>query len=277
MTRIKINSDCNSSKQSGIATCRFLFVFVAIFLIVIVMPTVVCGQNNQSASTATINMTDATGQKQGFWRIKQKNNSIEEGLYVNGKKDGEWRAFFPNGTTKYCITFVNGLPKGSAVFYYEDGQVMEQGVWDVNHWTGNYTFYHPNGKPAYQFNFNDAGKREGDQLYYYDNGNLKYSGRWDDGKPHGSVDVYNEKGIHISERIYEEGEFSKTVKTKEIQQDEFSNFTGTGHFTLYNLDGSIAKKGNFKSGKLIDGENYIYNAQNELIRVDRYKDGIKTE
>lgn len=228
-------------------------------------------------SEIPINTTDASGMKQGLWRIKSKNNTIEEGYYINGKKDGVWTATYPSGTKKHAITYINGLPKGPATFYYENGLVMEEGTWDVNHWEGSYSFFHPNGKPAYKFNFNNDGKRVGEQLYFHENGNLKYVGTWENGKPDGAVEVFNEQGLKTSERIYNEGEFSKNIRTQESQRNKQSTFTGTGDFTLYNMNGDIDKKGYFKGGKLINGDIYIYNQQNELVRVESYKEGIRVK
>ena len=248
----------------------------SIWVFFFLMTTVLCfGQNQPQNQSTTINVTDSKGLKQGFWRIKQKNNSIEEGCYLDGKKDGQWKAYFPSGKEKYSITFSKGFSKGPAVFYYEDGQVMEQGIWNVNHWEGTYTFYHPNGQPAYCFNFDEAGNRQGVQQYFYENGNIKYSGAWEDGKPNGLVDVFNDQGVKISQRLYNDGEFSKNVKAKQIIEDSLATFNGTGQFTIYNMNGTLSKKGNFKSGKLIDGEVYIYGAQIELIGVERYRDGVK--
>ncbi len=246
-------------------------------LLLLPAPLLLQGQNNPQNEVTTINMTDAAGLKQGVWRTKNKKNIEEEGHYTNGKKDGVWTATYPNGKKKHAITFVNGLPKGPATFYYENGEIMEQGIWDVNHWKGSYTFYHTNGKPAYQFNFNDAGKREGVQHYFHENGNLKYSGIWEDGKPDGAIEVFDEQGAKVSERLYNEGEFSKNIKNTEPKENQQATFTGTGDFTLYNLNGQVDKKGYFKEGKLINGELYIYNPQNELIRVETYKDGVRVK
>ncbi len=252
-------------------------VFFTCLLFLLASPLLCHGQNDLQKETTTINSTDNAGLKQGLWRSKSKNNVVEEGNYINGKKDGVWTATYPTGKKKHAITFANGLPKGPATFYYENGQIMEQGIWEVNHWKGSYTFYHTNGKPAYQFNFNDAGKREGVQHYFHENGNLKYAGTWEDGKPDGAVEVFNEQGAKVSERLYNEGEFSKSIKNTKSQEDTQATFTGTGEFTLYNLNGNIDKKGYFKAGKLINGELHIYNQQNELIRVETYTNGIRVK
>ncbi len=81
----------------------------------------------------------------------------------------------------------------------------------------------------------------------------------------------------MSERLYNDGEFSKSIKNTKTQEDTQATFTGTGEFTLYNLNGNIDKKGYFKAGKLINGELHIYNQQNELIRVETYKDGVRVK
>lgn len=235
----------------------------------------------QDSDPQKMNQTDASGKKQGLWQVKNK-NITETGHYINGRKEGEWTATFPSGSKKHVLTYKNGLPKGYAIFYYEDGKIMEQGNWDVNHWKGEYTFYHANGNPAYKFNFDESGKRVGRQLYFHENGNLKYSGEWVDGKPDGAIGIFNEQGEKVSERVYTEGQFSQIIKSpKNDDQQEpaetFEVFTETGQFTLFNQNGKISRKGYFEKGKLINGQEYIYDESNKLIRVNKYSNGILVE
>lgn len=249
------------------------------FVFLITITSIVEAQSSDSLTMQAVNTTDAAGRKQGLWRIKNKNNTIEEGKYVNGKKEGEWTATFASGSKKHILTYVAGLPKGKALFFYEDGQVMEEGTWDVSHWKGKYTFYHRDGQLAYQFNFNDAGKRDGLQQYFHENGKLKYSGTWVEGAPNGTVEVYNEEGEKTAERVYDEGTFTASRKTVVTDQSNSNAplFDGTGNFTLLNKNGTIDRRGTFKNGYLIDGEIYEYDQSGKRTRVVKYKNGNPVE
>ncbi len=233
-------------------------------------------QDDEQPQPQYTNTTDAAGKRQGLWLVKGKNNTLEAGNYINGKKDGVWVTTLASGAKKHELTFKNGLPQGKAIFYYEDGGIMESGEWNINHWKGEYTFYHKNGQIAYKFNFNDAGKRIGKQLYFHENGNLKYSGTWIDGKPDGAIEIFNEEGAKVSERIYADGEFSQNVKTASAEKDQksYGVFDDTGQFTLFNNKGKISRKGYFEKGKLINGTEYIYSEDNQLIKTIKYSNGI---
>src|SRR3954470_8655754 len=82
----------------------------------------------------TINKTDSAGSKQGYWIIrndvrKLQNYSadavVDEGCYVNSKKEGLWKTHFPNGTLKSEVAYKNGRPRGEAIMYNETGCTLE--------------------------------------------------------------------------------------------------------------------------------------------------------
>lgn len=60
-----------------------------------------------------INVVDANGKRQGFWRITgamakdpayQPDAIVESGHYVDGEKDGLWTTFNPDGSVKKTIS-----------------------------------------------------------------------------------------------------------------------------------------------------------------------------
>lgn len=218
------------------------------------------------------------GLREGFWRIEGKNGKTEEGNYAAGKKNGEWKTTNANGQLKSIITYVKGEAIGKAIFYFDDGKIMEEGYWNIDHWEGSYDRYHENGNKACQFNYDNRGRRQGQQLYFHENGKVMYDGVWFQGKINGTLSVYNDKGQKTMERTYDEsGKFQGSEDIVPLTQtvDPFASFTGTGTFTLFNVDGTVGRKGQFVQGKLIDGEIYIYNESGKRIRTDVYKGGNK--
>ena len=117
------------------------------------------------------------GLREGYWRIEGKNGKLEEGNYKSGKKDGEWKTTNASGQLKSVITFVNGEAIGKAIFYFDDGKVMEEGYWNIDHWEGSYERYHENGNKACQFTYDNRGRRQGQQLYFHENGKVMYDGQ----------------------------------------------------------------------------------------------------
>lgn len=68
-----------------------------------------------------LNYTDAAGLRQGHWIITGKmiqdadyapDAKAEEGLYLNGKKEGDWRTYDANGNVKSVDHFVNDQRTG---------------------------------------------------------------------------------------------------------------------------------------------------------------------
>lgn len=242
-----------------------------IIMILMALTTMAIAQTNE------INQV-IDGLREGYWRIEGKNGKTEEGNYTNGKKDGEWKTTNANGQLKNIITYVKGEAIGKAIFYFDDGKVMEEGYWNIDHWEGAYGRYHENGNKACQFNYDNRGRRQGQQLYFHENGKVMYDGVWFQGKINGTLSVYNDKGQKTMERIYDEsGKFqgSEDIVPTTQPVDPYAEFKGTGKFTLFNIDGTVGRKGQFVNGELIDGEIYIYNESGKKIRTDVYKGGKK--
>ena len=253
-------------------------IFFVIFLLILMVKPIV--------SLAAQNLTDEKGMKIGYWihYDKDEKTKLEEGNYVDNRKDGLWKAYFPDGKTKHEITYIKGAAKGNAKMYYSNGNIREEGTWNETCWTGDYRYYHPNGNAAYEWHYNQHGKREGEQKYYHENGNVKYNGNWENGHVKTNVKVYDSSGTFVQNRVYKNGAFSESVKVKPadsvfasptINSDAIhSTFTGTGYHTLYRLDMQIDEKGNYENGKLIKGEKHIYDEQGILRQIRVYEKGV---
>jgi antitoxin component YwqK of YwqJK toxin-antitoxin module len=241
-------------------------------------------QDHVALSADTINQTDVTGNRIGYWEIRDKDNMecvVERGRYINNLKEGVWQGFYPSGIIKHEITFKAGKAKGFAVFYYDNGKKWEEGIWDVDKWIGDYRFYYPSGQLSYQWQYNQSGKRDGEQLYYHENGKVKYSGSWVNGQSHGIVKEYNAKGELLAERTFSNGNLEKVIDHRDAHQgkqqmDEKASefvFMGTGNHTIYHVDGRIEKQGYFEDGQLMDGRHFIYNSEGKLVSILFFQKG----
>lgn len=238
-----------------------------LFLLVLAAPAM--------AQTEEINAS-VDGVRQGFWRIEGKNGQIREGVYTNGKETGVWKTYDKDGNIKNSITFTEGKAIGEAIFYFPDGRIMEQGIWSIDHWQGDYTRFHENGNKACKFTYDERGRREGEQLYYHENGKLQYKGNWQAGKITGNLAIYDEQGRKTMERSYSaDGKFQSAQETGQMQKEEHTlgNFTGTGNYTLYNLDGTLDRRGTFDKGKLIKGKRFVYDENGKLLRTETVENG----
>lgn len=254
----------------------------------------------------TINYTDDFGKKQGKWILLNKflkkpnyedNQKVEEGKYIDSKKTGLWKEYYPNSTIKSIITYENNRPYGYAKMYNDNGKIKEEGLWKNNRWIGDYKLYYDNGQVQQAFNFNTSGKRVGQQIYYYDNGQVMIEGKWDDGKETGILKEYYENGDLKSEKFFNGGNIDSTatknynptkpiveIKEKKIyeapitvEKNEKDNlgkvFNGEGYWKLYNSNKQISKDGIFSKNRLISGKVYHYSPDGILLRIAAYKEG----
>jgi antitoxin component YwqK of YwqJK toxin-antitoxin module len=262
-------------------------------------------------SDTTLNFIDTQGKRQGKWVILNKDlhrpeykddQKVEEGKFLDSKKFGPWKEYYPNNVVKSVITYENNRPNGYAKMYHDNGKIKEEGTWKNNRWVGDYKLYYENGQVQQAFSFNTSGKREGVQKYYHENGKVMIEGSWEEGKEAGVVKEYYENGDIKSEKNFNGGTLdiasTKTYEPKKpiapkkeeaepveaaeavpvvVQKTEKDNlgkiFNGEGYWKLYNSNKQVSKDGTFKKSRLVEGKIYHYNADGILTRISVYKDG----
>jgi hypothetical protein len=108
----------------------------------------------RSQTADTINITDATGKKQGYWVHYFKYNHFvcvdttrkkEEGYYKDDRKTGVWTEYYCNQNPRTILNFSEGFPVGPAKFFYETGNLQEEGIWKKRHFLPDKCYYE-NGK-----------------------------------------------------------------------------------------------------------------------------------
>lgn len=260
-----------------------------------------------AAGKDTLNYTDLAGKKQGMWIIYGKDankpeyapdQKVEEGRYIDSKKTGPWKEYYPNKNIKSVITYENNRPNGYAKMYHDNGKIKEEGMWKNNRWVGDYKLYYDNGQVQQAFKFDASGKRAGQQQYFYENGQVMIEGNWDGGKESGLLKEYYENGDIKSEKNFNGGTLDvATAKTYEPkkpiakkapdqkveappvipdkkEKDNLGKvFNGEGYWKLYNANKQVSKDGTFSKSRLIDGKVYFYSPDGILTRIAVYKDG----
>lgn len=279
----------------------------AILILLFITCKIGIAQSFELLGADTINFTDASGKKQGKWIILNKDlhrpgyaddQKVEEGKFIDSKKNGIWKEYYPNTNVKSIITYENNRPSGYAKMYHDNGKIKEEGLWKNNRWVGDYKLYYENGQVQQAFKFNANGKREGTQTYYWDNGQVMISGNWQEGKESGLLKEYYENGDLRSEKDFSDGTMNQaTVKNYEpkkpvaikapeakiesppviVQKTEKDNlgkvFNGEGYWKLYNQNKQISKDGTFQKNRLMDGKVYHYSPDGILTRIAVYKEG----
>jgi antitoxin component YwqK of YwqJK toxin-antitoxin module len=276
---------------------------ILIFLFIICKA--ILAQSYDLHNNDTINFTDALGKRQGKWVIFNKmvnkpnykdDQKVEEGKYVDSKKNGIWKEFFPNNNLKSKIPYENNRPSGYAVIYNENGKIKEEGMWKNNRWVGAYKLYYDNGQVQQAFTFNSSGKREGHQQYFYENGNVMIDGNWAAGKEAGILKEYYENGDIKSEKNFNDGTvdlanihnyepkkpivkkvesaivLAPPIVAQKTEKDNLGKvFNGEGYWKLYNANKQVSKDGEFKKFFLVNGKVYFYTSDGILTRIAVYK------
>ena len=175
----------------------------------------------------------------------------------------------------------------------------EQGNWERTKNTGNFKRYHTNGNLAQEFEFTEGGKRTGKQTYYYENGKVRLEGTWQEGLESGEMREYYENGDLMAVKNFNGGVLDKdsyqSYAPKTPQKDALDNlidrgqdikvtaskdetpnqggFDGNGYKKLYNRNRQIAKDGEFKNYRLMDGKQYKYDENGLLLQIMIFKGG----
>lgn len=175
----------------------------------------------------TINKKDETNKKQGKWIFfydEAKTIKKKEGSFVNNKKEGIWTEYYKSGNKRNEITYAGNKKNGYAKIYYENGTLSEEGTWKGNKWVGDYKFYHKNGNKAYEWKYNEKGKRTGEQKYFYEDGSVMIEGEWIDGKENGVITEYYPDGAVKSKKSFNKGEIDvESIETFEKTEVVASN------------------------------------------------------
>jgi antitoxin component YwqK of YwqJK toxin-antitoxin module len=259
-----------------------------------------------SAATWAQNKRNANGERHGKWTFTGKDypnkhipktQKVEEGNYVNGRKEGTWTKFFPDGGVQLKGTYNNNRPQGTYTRYYPNGKIAEQGDFQANGYKGLLLRYHENGELAYRANFNNQGQESGKVSYYHPNGKLALSYTVKNGQVQGQVARYNTSGqLQNSFEVSPAGDIGKlqkattqqntappklaTAPNTNVYPPRLSNpktkglrFVPNGYNKVYNDNDEIWMDGEFKNGQLYDGKVYDYDQDGILQKVRIYKLG----
>lgn len=139
--------------------------------------------------------------------VNQGLTIIEQGNYLDGKREGIWSEFHPNGLLKSATSYVNGVKEGLYVELNQNGQMTKR------------FFYHNNVRHGQYKEFNYStlkeertyklGKLEGAVKIYYDTGKIMEEGTYVNGLRDGVSKWYDQNGNVTITYEYKNGELVK--------------------------------------------------------------------
>lgn len=254
-----------------------------------------------------INQKDDQGRKQGKWIIYGKDRpetgipatgKVEEGKYVDDRKEGIWIKYHDDGVTpKLKGEYENNRPKGQYTKYWPNGKVREVGTFEKNQQLDSLVRFYENGVREYEANYNALGKEQGKVKFFYPNGQVELVYTANNGLPNGTatrywpngdvkeVITYSATGEVVSTIEKEMVSAPETVKDPNQSTTPAPKINGTpntggnpwkpnGYNKVFNDDGEIWQDGTFKEGRLWDGKVYDYDRDGILLKVRVFKGGV---
>jgi antitoxin component YwqK of YwqJK toxin-antitoxin module len=101
------------------------------------------------------------------------NETYNETIYVNGKKEGIESKMYHNRILAEVRTYKNGLKVGTHSGWYKDGSLkFEYHYNDAGVYEGSFKEWYSNGQMVKSFNYSN-GKENGSQQMWLSNGNIR--------------------------------------------------------------------------------------------------------
>ncbi len=122
----------------------------------------------------------ADGAREGPYRSISNGRLSTEGAYVDGRQDGAWTSYWPDGRVHEQTQYARGLQDGAWVVYAAGGGIEVRGAYRHGKQHGTWTWWHPNGR------------KKGVTVYV-------------DGKEQGRATEWDEGGAVVSDGAYVRG------------------------------------------------------------------------
>ena len=89
--------------------------------------------------------------------IRTPDGGRMEGMEVQGKREGPWASFYPNGGIRSRSTFVDGAEEGPTEVFHENGMTYYTGEYLHGTPFGHWAFYDALGKELQQVEYDSTG------------------------------------------------------------------------------------------------------------------------
>lgn len=249
----------------------------------------------------SLNQIDTNGRKQGHWVFYGADKpekgwcsscKINEGTYKENRKVGVWTTYYQDGVTpKSKITYVNGRVNGAYKQYYPNGSIKETGRFIGRWYRGEIIKYYESGCIQRKSFYNKEGELEDDYIYF--NGcEIEYqkvkneNGGYTVTYFHRNGDVKKIEELDALGNIISRSDVDSTQLKKKpvvigkstpcpyselVRQDKL--FKKNGYNKLYNHDDNLYLDGQFRNGCLWSGKYYIYTEDGLLLKIEIWKNG----
>lgn len=204
----------------------------------------------------------------------------ENEFVLNGKKQTAYCVY-----SNYEFQGIGNMKNGKMIGYWETynpkkGFLLSKGsLNEEEKKEGQWTWYYENGNIQEEGNFKN-GKLDGIQKFYFDNGQLKYSVEYKDGKADGEYKLYNKNGALIEHKFFKEDKLDGIYKSFYDVGEKYTNYIIPykndkidGKVEQYYANGVKSLEVTFAEGKKT-GEEKEYYKNGKPYATTIYEDGV---
>ena len=130
-----------------------------------------------------------------------------QGTYKDGKRNGTWIEYHPNGLVRAITSYVDGKKEGLFAELTENGQLKKRMYYHNDQKHGEYKEF--NYSTIMEYRTYKFGKLEGTVKIFYDNGKIMEEGSYKNGTRDGISKWYDKEGNPTITYEYKNGELVK--------------------------------------------------------------------
>jgi antitoxin component YwqK of YwqJK toxin-antitoxin module len=178
----------------------------------------------------------------GRWRyyVEEDGTLQSEGDFSDGKKNGEWKFYYPSGKIGSSGFYENDESTGKWIYYFEDGTISSEGEYVGGKKNGYWNAMNKTGSRKSEITYANG---SGEYREFYSDGKLKVKGQIIDGKNQGKWEYFFQDGKKEGECEFDKGKGtyygfypSGTLQTKGQIEDDLR----VGTWEIYEEDGKLS-------------------------------------
>ncbi|WP_290697692.1 toxin-antitoxin system YwqK family antitoxin [Lacinutrix sp.] len=194
------------------------------------------------------------GKRIGEWKAFYENGVLKEILHhdENEKVVGEKKTYYENGVLKFRANYENNFLIGNGKYFHKNGQLSEIGPYEHGKPTGIWKFYFENGNLKKSGEVINEKNYNGLWKYYHENGQLKDSGVYINANPDGEWKSYHKNGQTYQIKYWTTGKLINVTSCFDGKGNDLDIGTlknGNGILKKYDISGNLIKEISYVNGE----------------------------
>jgi antitoxin component YwqK of YwqJK toxin-antitoxin module len=197
------------------------------------------------------------------------------GRYRNGRREGTWTRWHPNGKVDTITAYADGKPQ-SFEAWHDNGQKWEEGYFKDGFKEGTWIRWHGNGQKEFEGHF-EHGTLEHLYTMWHDNGQKEEQGEYVHGVREGLWTMWHRNGQKRSEILFHTGKPNDWYRAwhengQQAEQALFHDGKPEGSYTIWHDNGQKEEEGSYRDG-VLDGKVTAWDKDGHVWMKTEYKGG----